>query len=224
MRRKRNKSLYTQSDKRTIAELLRWLNKAASQLRELYRIKDGYKRGKAWAPFVKSDPRLKIIFLVSTLNFTDRMSGKVPRKYLVSSLASTNEELKDCEMFPQIRGLGQRKRVVYWSCDPRVLNKKLRAYYTMIPAVLSLHERGLLSAVRDCKSAACMTWFFARHGKSRFHANRCKSAHHFAKLSPEAKARRAEELKKRRARKMGEYRALERERGERALQRAKEWR
>ncbi len=217
------KSLYNKTDERVIKELLRLLNKAASIERGLRRIKDRDKGWRAYVAFLETDPLAKVEMLVKVLNVLkpglERETHPIGRVWL----REINTEMKKCLLFPQIKIGDDREWDVFWATAPGA-SQKVRTWSEMVPKILDLHVRGLLSAVRECKSIVCGEWFFAEHGKQRFHSDLCRSRAHYANLSPKAKAHRRKlmrnKMRKIRAKKMADYRALEKERSERALQRA----
>jgi hypothetical protein len=218
-------SSYTKTDERAIRKALVWLNTAARKQSRVIRITNArgdVEVGEALAILWRNDPRLNIEPLVINLNNLVAAEPRRFRKYQRWALAKVNEQLKECQMFPQIKGMGGQKPVVFWFSSGRC-DEKTREYQAMMLAVISLHERGLLSAVRQC---VCGRWFHAAHGKRQFHTALCRSRAHYANLSPQAKARRRKlmrnRMRKMRAEKMREYRALEKEKSERALRRAKE--
>ena len=214
------KSLYNKTDERVITELLRLLNKVASKDRELRRIKDHDKWLKADRAFQKADPRTKVVLLVEVLNeLKPRLKREMP-PFFNSELRGINGDMKKCLVFPQIKTRGGREWDVLWASPPGA-SPAVRAYREMVPKILSLHVRGLLSAVRECESYVCGEWFFAEHGKKKFHSELCRSRDHYANLTPQAKAHRRKLMRNKmrtiRAKKMREYRALEKKRSERAL-------
>jgi hypothetical protein len=218
-----NKSLYTESDDRTIAALLRWLNIGAGKEKRL--ISSMKERGfeavrTAMGDLAENDPHVRAALLVMNLNLID--AEGLPRDVGKLVLRRINAELTECLIFPQVKGVDKKKRrAVFWSSLSARSDEK-RKHQAMMIAIISLHERNVLSAVRQC---VCGQWFHAAHGKRRFHTDLCRSRAHYANLSPRAKAHRRKlmrnKMRKIRAAKMREYRALEKERNARALRQAK---
>jgi hypothetical protein len=221
-----NKSLYTESDDRTVTAVLRWLNIGAEKEKRLIRTIE--ERGEdvestatvaAMADLAQNDPHVRAAMLVMNLNLIDAVG--LPRDLGELNLRRVNAELTECLIFPQVKGGGKKKRVVFWSSSSACSEEK-REHQAMMIAIISLHERNVLSAVRQC---VCGQWFYAAHGKRRFHTDLCRSRAHYANLSPRAKAHRRKlmrnKMRKIRAAKMREYRALEKERNARALRQAK---
>lgn len=216
-----NKSLYTESGDRTIAAVLRWLNIGAGKEKRL--ISSMKERGfdavrTAMGGLAQNDPHVRATLLVKNLNLIDAKG--LPRDVGHLILRRINAELTECLIFPQVKGV-DKKRAVFWSSSSACSEEK-REHQAMMIAIISLHERNVLSAVRQC---VCGQWFYATHGKRRFHTDLCRSRAHYANLSPRAKAHRRKlmrnKMRKIRAAKMREYRALERERNARALRQAK---
>jgi hypothetical protein len=211
--------LHTISDKRTITRLLSWLNRASARFRKT-KAKDVREWSKAISHLYRTDPRVNMFGLVLQLNEVRRWYGRTPRRYGPILLRAANQELRMCRLFPQVRAPGKRARVVHWSAAPGTSRAK-RAYLAMVPAILSLHERGILSSVRACAYAECGEWFYAdpaeRLGKARFHSTRCRGNAHYAALSDEEKQRRSEYEAKRRKRKRKEAKLKEKQAAEEQL-------
>jgi hypothetical protein len=210
---KRGKSLYYATDKQMIAQVLRWLNSAAAKERPLPSIKDEHDLWKAMNDLAEPDTGMLVEALIVSLNFVDRSASRQGQRRLGQMwLRVVNQGLRECRMFPQIKALGRRKRIVSWSGAPGAYGEDRRAYYAIVPAILSLHERGLLSAVRQCGFVECSVWFHAKHGKSIFHSHRCRNRAHYANLPPKKKGHRKAAARKY----MVGYRARERAKALRA--------
>jgi hypothetical protein len=223
--------LYYTIDEPMIPEMLRWLNKAAAKERRLLAIKDNDERWRAAQILAKTDPLTTVGELVNLLNFADRNSGREARDIATMVSRRVNKEMRECLVFPQIRILGDgerargraRKAVLVLGAAPGG-SRKVRAYREIVSKILYLYVRGHLSRVRQCEfrgSASfvwCGKWFYAKHGKSRFHSDRCRNRAHYANLPPKSKKHRREKGRKY----MRKYRADEKEKTERELQRAKE--
>jgi hypothetical protein len=220
---KLHKSLYNKTDERVITELLRFLNKIASKKSDPRLIEAEDKWWRAHKTFL--DPRENAVVLVEILNMLKPGLWRERRPLGKLLVRDMNREIKKCLVFPRIKTTDGREWDVFWAAPPGA-SRKVRAYREMLPKILYLHVRGLLSAVRQCKSFVCGEWFFAEHRKKRFHSELCRSRDHYANLSPQAKAHRRKlmrnKMRKRRAKEMAERRALEKERSERALRQAKE--
>ena len=217
-----NKSLYNKTDERVITELLRFLNKGASKVRALRRIEDGDEWWRRQKALMATDSHTNAVVLVDVLNSLtpeqERWSPFVGRSWWRNII--NTEMLKKCLVFPQITIRNGREWDVAWAAAPDT-PPTLRTFREVVPKILFLHVRGLLSRMRQCRSTVCEKWFFAEHGKTRFHSELCRSRAHYANLSPQAKAHRRklmrDKMRERRAMKMREYRALEKKRSERAL-------
>jgi hypothetical protein len=207
--------LYYKIDEQMITKVLRWLNKAAAKDRRLFAIKDKYKLRRALQALFRTDYYMRVAPLIRRLNYVDHGQGEDEIRGQV--LGRANNEIRECLVFPQIRTLGDGERAVFFGAAPGG-SGKVRAYREIVSKILYLYSRGLLSSVRECAFVKCGQWFHATHGKSRFHSNRCRNRAHYANLPPKSKAHRRKEGREY----MRKYRADEKEKTERELQRAKE--
>jgi len=197
------KSLYYATDKQMITRVLRWLNKAAAKYRKLIETIDEREVLWAWDDLEKKDPRVRIVSLVHNLHNINDPGPRRFRRFYQLALERVNYDLRQCWMFPQLKGMGKRPHTLDWFGAPGRHGEKERAYREMVAVILSLHERQLLSGVRECR---CGEWFHAEHGKQIFHSDLCRNRMHYANLPPKSKSHRKAGARKY----MRRYRALER--------------